>query len=65
MDYGSSEHLWTFTNASGQSEQSRRLAWQVLQEIHLVLEMLGDQRIPYEVRGIERVEFLKKQRRCR
>ncbi|MBV9874079.1 MAG: hypothetical protein JO025_05075 [Verrucomicrobia bacterium] len=31
-----------------QSEQSRRLAWQVLQEIRYVLEILGDQRIPYE-----------------
>jgi hypothetical protein len=31
-----------------QSEQSRRLAWQVLQEIRLVLELLGDQRIPRE-----------------
>jgi hypothetical protein len=31
-----------------QSEQSRRLAWQVLQEIRLALEILGDQRIPYE-----------------
>ena len=31
-----------------QSEQSRRLAWQVLQEIRHVLEILGDQRIPYE-----------------
>jgi hypothetical protein len=31
-----------------QSEQSRRLAWQVLQEIRQVLEILGDQRIPYE-----------------
>ena len=31
-----------------ESEQSRRLAWQVLQEIRLVLEILGDQRIPYE-----------------
>jgi hypothetical protein len=31
-----------------QSEQSRRLASQVLQEIRLVLEILGDQRIPYE-----------------
>ena len=30
------------------SEQSRRLAWQVLQEIRRVLEILGDQRIPYE-----------------
>lgn len=30
------------------SEQSRRLAWQVLQEVRLVLEILGDQRIPYE-----------------
>jgi hypothetical protein len=30
------------------SEQSRRLAWRVLQEIRLVLEILGDQRIPYE-----------------
>jgi hypothetical protein len=30
------------------SEQSRRLAWQVLQEIRLVLEILGDQRMPYE-----------------
>lgn len=30
------------------SEQSRRLAWQVLQEIRQVLEILGDQRIPYE-----------------
>jgi hypothetical protein len=31
-----------------QSEQSRCLAWQVLQEIRQVLEILGDQRIPYE-----------------
>lgn len=31
-----------------QSEQGRRLAWQVLQEIRHVLEILGDQRIPYE-----------------
>jgi len=31
-----------------ESEQSRRLAWQVLQEIRHVLEILGDQRIPYE-----------------
>ena len=31
-----------------QSEQSRRLAWRVLQEIRQVLEILGDQRIPYE-----------------
>jgi hypothetical protein len=30
------------------SEQSRRLAWQVLQEIREVLELLGDQRMPYE-----------------
>jgi hypothetical protein len=30
------------------SEQSRRLAWQVLPEIRSVLESLGDQRIPYE-----------------
>ena len=30
------------------SEQSRRLAWQVLQEIRQVLEILGDQRIPYQ-----------------
>src|SRR6201987_6373433 len=30
------------------SEQSRRLAWQVFQEIRQVLEILGDQRIPYE-----------------
>lgn len=30
------------------SEQSRRLAWQVLQETRQVLEILGDQRIPYE-----------------
>jgi hypothetical protein len=30
------------------SEQSRSLAWQVLQEIRSVLEILGDQRIPYE-----------------
>jgi hypothetical protein len=29
-------------------EQSRRLAWQVLQEIRHVLEILGDQRIRYE-----------------
>ena len=35
------ERLW-------QSEQSRRLAWQVLQEIRHVLEILGEQRIPYE-----------------
>src|SRR5215469_7010837 len=39
MDF--QERLW-------QSEQSRRLAWQVLQEIRHVLEILGDQRIPYE-----------------
>jgi hypothetical protein len=31
-----------------QREQSRRLAWQVLQEIRHVLEILGDQRIRYE-----------------
>ena len=31
-----------------QSEQSRRLAWHVFQEIRHVLEILGDQRIPYE-----------------
>jgi len=31
-----------------QSEQSRSLAWQVLREIRRVLEILGDQRIPYE-----------------
>jgi hypothetical protein len=31
-----------------QSEQSRRLAWPILQEIRHVLEILGDQRIPYE-----------------
>lgn len=31
-----------------ESEQSRRLAWHVLQEIRQVLEILGDQRIPYE-----------------
>jgi hypothetical protein len=31
-----------------QSQQSRRLAWQVLQEIRHVLQTLGDQRIPYE-----------------
>ena len=31
-----------------QSEQSRQLAWQVLQEIRQVLEILGDQRISYE-----------------
>src|SRR6516162_7658608 len=30
------------------SEHSRHLAWRVLQEIRLVLEILGDQRIPYE-----------------
>ena len=30
------------------SEQSRRLAWQVLQEIRQVLEIVADQRIPYE-----------------
>jgi hypothetical protein len=30
------------------SEQSRSLAWQVLQEIRSVLEILGDQRIPSE-----------------
>src|SRR5215469_13041791 len=30
------------------SEQSRRLAWRVLQEIRLVLEILADERIPYE-----------------
>jgi hypothetical protein len=30
-----------------ESETSRRLAWQVLQEIRLVLEVLGDQRMPY------------------
>ena len=31
-----------------ESKQRRRLAWQVLQEIRLVLEILGDQRILYE-----------------
>ena len=31
-----------------QSEQSRRPAWQVLREIRQVLEILGDERIPYE-----------------
>jgi hypothetical protein len=31
-----------------QSKQSRRLPWQVLQEIRQVLEVLGNQRIPYE-----------------
>jgi hypothetical protein len=31
-----------------QSEQRQRLAWQVLQEIRQVLEILGDLRIPYE-----------------
>jgi hypothetical protein len=31
-----------------QSEQSRRLAWQVLQEIRQVQEILGDERIPYK-----------------
>lgn len=31
-----------------QSEQSRRLACQVLQEIRQVLEILAEQRIPYE-----------------
>lgn len=36
------------TSVSDQSEQSRRLAWQVLQEIRHVLEILGDQRIPRE-----------------
>jgi hypothetical protein len=30
------------------SEQYRRLAWQVLEEIRTILEILGDQRIPYE-----------------
>jgi hypothetical protein len=30
------------------SEQSRHLAWRVLQEIRLILEILADQRIPYE-----------------
>jgi hypothetical protein len=35
------ERLWA-------SEQSRRLTWQVLQEIRQVLEILGDLRIPYE-----------------
>ena len=33
------------------SEQSHRMAWQVLQEIRQVLEILDDQRIPYEVGG--------------
>ena len=31
-----------------QSEQSWRLAWQVLQEIRQVFGFLGDRRIPYE-----------------
>jgi hypothetical protein len=31
-----------------QSEQSRLQAWQVLQEIRQVLDILGDQLIPYE-----------------
>jgi hypothetical protein len=30
------------------SEQSRRLARRILQEIRLTLEILGDQRISYE-----------------
>jgi hypothetical protein len=30
------------------SEESRRLAWRVLQEIRMVLEVLGPQRIPHE-----------------
>jgi hypothetical protein len=30
------------------SEQCRRLAWQVLQEIRIVLEVLGDQQITRE-----------------
>jgi hypothetical protein len=43
----SSEHM-DIQERLRQSEQSRRLAWQVLQEIRHVLEILGDQRIPYE-----------------
>jgi hypothetical protein len=35
-------------SVQGQSEEGRRLVWQVLQEIRQVLEILGDQRIPYE-----------------
>jgi hypothetical protein len=31
-----------------QREQSLHLAWQVRQDIRQVLEILGDQRIPYE-----------------
>src|ERR1700741_616099 len=41
-------NILTSTNRLRQSEQSRRLAWQVLQEIRQVLAILGDQRIPYE-----------------
>lgn len=43
----SNEHIDIYERLR-QSEQSRRLAWQVLQEIRQVLEILGDQRIPYE-----------------
>jgi len=41
-------NIWTFEERLNQSEQSRRLAWQVLKEIRQVLEILGDQRIPRE-----------------
>src|ERR1700756_3661479 len=47
MDMCSYEHM-DIHERLRQSEQSRRLAWQVLQEIRHVLEILGDQRIPYE-----------------
>ena len=43
----SSEHM-NVDERLRESEQSRHLAWQVLQEIRQVLEILGDQRIPYE-----------------
>ena len=42
----SNEHIWTWTNDFGKA--SKAGAWQVLQEFRHVLEVLGDQRIPYE-----------------
>jgi hypothetical protein len=42
----SNEHFVHLGERLRKSEQSRRMAWQVLQEIRQVLEILGDQRIP-------------------
>jgi hypothetical protein len=36
-----------------ESEQSRRLAWQILQELRAVLDVLADEAIPREESTIE------------